>query len=456
MNNPAKPTDLSQNLHVQLKPFQSEFVYSEAKFPGFVSAWGTGKTMSAILRGMLLSENVPNNVGAIIRRNYTDLESSTMIDFERYTGTKISSKGDVKHSNGSIIMFMPGDDLDKLKNINLGWFYIEQAEEFENADAFDYLRGRLRLKHVPFLTGFIIANANGHNWIYKRWIQNQALPPEQKDPEYHAVEATTYDNAENLPESYIQDCEKMKKDSPAHFRRFVMNSHDESDTVDSLVSSVQYDACKDLVFHRSYERRAVSVDVARYGDDDTIIFKWINEAITDVQVFKKQDTMVTAGHVLKAIADHKASICGIDGVGVGAGVVDRVSEMVKTLEIDCSVMDIIGGSASSDPKKWADLNAEMADYAKKKIEDREVVVPDNEILKEDLTFRKYRIMSDKRFTLEKKDDFKKRLKRSPNYGDAFMYGLWILQFARDEIMHKENKLDHYKAKEGAETSSMSA
>ena len=98
----------------------------------------------------------------------------------------------------------------------------------------------------------------------------------------------------------------------------------------------------------------------------------------------------------------------------------------------------------------------MADYAKRKIEAREVVLPDNEILKEDLTFRKYRIMSDKRFLLEKKDDFKKRMKRSPNYGDAFMYGLWILQFARDEVMTQESKKDHYRQDEKSDTSYMAA
>lgn len=410
--------------------------------------------MCAILRSMLLSENIPSNLGAVIRKEYTDLENSTIKDFERYSGIKVSSKGEVRFANGSEIMFMPGKDLDKLKNINLGWFYIEQAEEFDNADQFDFLRGRLRRSQIPFLTGFIVANANGHNWIHKRWVQNKSLPT--PDPDYFCIEASTLDNQDNLPPSYIEDCEKMKDDSPAHYRRYVLNSHDEADTVDSLISSVAYDACKGLQFHRAYERRAISVDVARYGDDETIIKFWVNEEIVKILVFKQQDTMVTAGHVFKAIGDHKASVVGIDVVGLGAGVADRVSELIHTFEVDCSVMEINGGGQPSDTKKWLNLNAEMADYAKRKIEAREVSLPDNEILKEDLTFRKYRILSDRRFMLEKKDDFKKRMKRSPNYGDAFMYGLWILQFARDEIMTKESEKDHYRQDEKNDTSYMAA
>lgn len=440
-----------QNLRIELKKFQSDFVYSTAKFPAFVAAWGTGKTLCAILRGILCSENVPSNLGAIVRKNYTDLENSTMKDFERYTGVRISSKGEVRFANGSEIMFLPGDDLDKLKNINLGWFYIEQAEEFETADQFDFLRGRLRRAGVPFPTGFVIANANGHNWIYKRWIQNQAKPEDARDKDYFAVGATTYDNKENLPESYITDCEKLKIEAPGHYRRFILNSHDESDVIDSLISSVAYDLCKDITLLRPYERRFVSADFARYGDDNTIIMAWVNEKIEKIWVFKHQDLMATSGHIVKIIGEHKASLFAGDVVGLGSGPIDRIREVLQSLDYNCQIVEINGGSQSSDPQKWVNLRSEIAQYTKDKIESREVSVPDNEFLKEDLTFMKYRIMSDRRFFLEKKEEFKKRMKRSPDHGDCFMIGLWASQFARDEIIEKERSVDHYRDKRSQES-----
>ena len=165
---------------------------------------------------MILSQEVPNNLGLIVRKEFTDLRDSTIKDFETYTGIKVGSDKDVKLPNGSVIMFRHGAELDVLKNINLGWFFIEQAEEFQTEDQFEFLRGRLRRSNVPFHTGFIIGNVNGHNWIWKLWKNNL-------QPEFELIESNTFENADNLPKDFIADLNRLKLESPSHYQRFVMN-----------------------------------------------------------------------------------------------------------------------------------------------------------------------------------------------------------------------------------------
>ena len=199
-----------------LKPFQSEFIYSDARFPALIAGWGSGKTMCGIMRGIILSEKIKNNSGLIVRREFTDLRDSTIKDFQDYTGIKVPDSKNVSFPNGSKIMFRHGKELDVLKNINVSWFMMEQAEEFDSDEQFQYLRGRIRKGNAPFRTGFVIGNVNGHNWIWKLWKSN----PQQ---EFMLREATSFDNADNLPEDTIADRKRMEKEAPTYFRRFIMN-----------------------------------------------------------------------------------------------------------------------------------------------------------------------------------------------------------------------------------------
>ena len=99
-----------------MKSFQDEYVFSQARFPAFVAAIATGKTMCAILRMMRLMEESPNNLGIIVRKEFTDLSDSTVKDFYRYTGLTLSSHKEVKLQNGSVILFRHGSEIETLKN----------------------------------------------------------------------------------------------------------------------------------------------------------------------------------------------------------------------------------------------------------------------------------------------------------------------------------------------------
>ena len=175
--------------------FQKGFINSTKRFPCFKAGWGTGKTTCGIVKGIMLSDAYENNLGIVVRKKFTDLRDSTIKDFERYTGLHVPmSTKEIMIGRGSKIMFRHADELSALQNVNLGWALIEQGEEFETADTFMMLRGRLRRdlklaehwidkqsEKYPELVEYmkthdlrqimIIANAAGHNWIWNKWTK---------------------------------------------------------------------------------------------------------------------------------------------------------------------------------------------------------------------------------------------------------------------------------------------
>lgn len=208
---------------IKLKPFQDRFIYSIARFPCFLAGWGTGKSMSIIIRGVEASKTYPNNVGLIVRKEYTDLRDSTIKDFKKLTGLTPDSHKEVHFENGSVIMFRHARELDILQNVNLGWAGIEQAEEFDTDEQFQMLRGRLRLEGVPHWLG-VIANQRGHNWVWRLWVDPEF---ERDQEEYEVVQADTFENEDNLPADFIKDLRRMEKDAPRKYRRFVLNLDEE-------------------------------------------------------------------------------------------------------------------------------------------------------------------------------------------------------------------------------------
>ena len=140
----------TKTINIEAEPFQWDFLSSYLRFPSMIAGWGTGKTMLALYKGIALSQAYDNNLGVIVRSKFTDLRDSTMKDYTRYTGKTVpQGTKESGFSNGSKIIFRHAKDLSGLQNVNIGWFYIEQAEEFPTEKQFNLLRGRLRRVLTP-------------------------------------------------------------------------------------------------------------------------------------------------------------------------------------------------------------------------------------------------------------------------------------------------------------------
>lgn len=318
----------AKTLNLEYEVFQGDFYTSLNRFPAFIAGWGTGKTMWALLKGDLLNRLYRNNLGLVVRNKFTDLRDSTMKDFTRYTGKHIpQGTKEAHYSNGSVTLFRHAKELSGLQNVNIGWAYIEQGDEFPTDTQFQLLRGRLRrelevderywsllvqgfngtaipdylqgLHDSPLRQIMTICNANGHNWAWKMFIKS---PKEG----YSCVQATSFDNKRNLPADFIADLRRMESDSPAKFAQFVMNSHDEVDLdacyYANTLSELRKGGQIGIVPHSPEVRVHLAADV---GLDCTAI--WFFQLIGRRKLFIDyyENTNKFADHYARVLDDRK-------------------------------------------------------------------------------------------------------------------------------------------------------
>jgi hypothetical protein len=156
----------------------------------------------------------------------------------------------------------------------------------------------------------------------------------------------------------------------------------------------------------------MGVDVARFGDDRTVFaFRRGRDARTiPWRVFRGLDTMRVVGEVMAALNTVRPHAIAVDGVGIGAGVIDRLREQ------GVLVHDVQSGSAASEPSRYRNRRAEL--YVMMRDWLRSGAIPDSQDLADELTMIEIAYDSSGRLGLESKADLKRRGLPSPDEADA--------------------------------------
>lgn len=152
------------------------------------------------------------------------------------------------------------------------------------------------------------------------------------------------------------------------------------------------------------------VDVARFGDDAAVIFMRKGIVAFEPLVFHDIDNMVFADRIAHEIRRHDPAAVFIDQ-GQGTGVIDRLRQL------GFNATEIPFGSRAKDSDTYANRRIEMWDSMRQWIKEGGIL-PKNETLKADLSAPTYAFNSRGAMQLEKKEDIKERLQRSPDLADA--------------------------------------
>jgi hypothetical protein len=158
----------------------------------------------------------------------------------------------------------------------------------------------------------------------------------------------------------------------------------------------------------------IGVDPARFGDDRTSIIFRQGRVAFNLKSYVKKDTMEVAGIVHQIIKEHSPARIFVDVGGLGAGVVDRLLELVGS----GIVMAINAGASPLDANKYKNKRAEMWGEMRAWLAEPPVQIPDSNSLHSDLCGVKYKFDSNSRLVMESKEDMKKRGIRSSDEADA--------------------------------------
>jgi phage terminase large subunit len=166
------------------------------------------------------------------------------------------------------------------------------------------------------------------------------------------------------------------------------------------------------------------VDVARFGDDKSVLTIRDNRIVYPQHVWGKLDTMQTAGKVKDIVLDwNKANPkrpieqIAVDVIGIGAGVVDRLKEFDELKGIQ-----IVGVNSSLrlDDGRNYNLRARMARDGKEWLDPKNgpVSLTNDQELQVDLTALHYSYRGGE-LLIESKEDAKKRGIKSPDRADSY-------------------------------------
>lgn len=167
----------------------------------------------------------------------------------------------------------------------------------------------------------------------------------------------------------------------------------------------------------------IGVDVARFGDDETVIWPVRDLKAGTPTVIKKFDLVQVAGKVMEVVAaerrnDERVRV-QVDVIGVGAGVADILrNRRDKGIE----VIDVNAGGQSTD-----DTYARVRDEMWFQLRDwlKEGGIPDDGMLHQELLTPTYSFLPTQRIKVESKDEIKKRLNgRSTDRADALALAVY--------------------------------
>jgi hypothetical protein len=165
---------------------------------------------------------------------------------------------------------------------------------------------------------------------------------------------------------------------------------------------------------------SIGVDVARSGSDKTCLALKHGDAISELRLYARGDTMQTAGRVAGVLRAHPNATASVDIIGIGAGVFDSLREQgLKPFAFNASAK--ADGKDRSGELGFLNLRAEAWWRLREALDPAfgaTLALPPDDQLIADLVTPHYTETSRGLIQIESKEDIRKRLGRSTDSADA--------------------------------------
>ena len=178
----------------------------------------------------------------------------------------------------------------------------------------------------------------------------------------------------------------------------------------------------------SESRPVFGVDVARFGDDATVVVSNMQGVLTVVGAWDKTDTYESAMRIHNLAVQAGASQVRVDATGIGVGVVDQLKRVCSNWY---AVIEMVGSAASPDNTRWFNSRAYLYDSLREGMARGYIGLPpfehkgtNEQRLYEELEGIRYRFIAGSgAMLIESKDDMRKRGVKSPDFADAATYAI---------------------------------
>ncbi len=204
----------------------------------------------------------------------------------------------------------------------------------------------------------------------------------------------------------------------------------------SIISAVDYDAAMNrwepMTWEWSRHRLEVAVDVARFGDDSSVIIGRRGRHVLPPQSHHNVDGPTLGMRIANYIQANRTPVDGtdasmkprvrIENVGVGTSCYDYLSHNFGRL---FDVVSFDPSSSANESSKYVNARAEAWFNARRVLATGPWQLPAHARMRTEALSVHYKYDEKNRYQVEKKDDIKKRLNgQSPDFADALVILLW--------------------------------
>lgn len=252
---------------------------------------------------------------------------------------------------------------------------------------------------------------------------------------------TLHWNSEDCPLPGMRDQvkrmeEKYGRDSD-YYQVFVLGNPPSGDPEVLIPLQWIINATRNGIEFAASDPLLIGADPGRGRDPAVMLSRRGNVVLSPILEDRSKDTMALTGWLSRAIIDEKPFYVGVDVIGLGAGVYDRLRELGYTCVHPVNVAEL----PAREDRYWR-LRDELWYKVRGKFESCTISIPDDPILIGELNgIRSKPPTSDGLLRVESKDDMRSRGLPSPNRADALCiteHAQWT-NAARGRILEEEDE-----------------
>lgn len=309
-----------------------------------------------------------------------------------------------KNETGARIYIIGADKPDALRGMYLDGVILDEYAQIKPG-----LYSEIITPAVADRDGFVwfVGTPKGQNHFYEQYLQAQ------KDERFYVCCYRADETGVFTPEKL----EEMKRDmTDIEFRQemlcdFTASASNIVMPIDLVSAAAQRELRETDVYGMPI---ILSLDVARFGDDDSVLTRRQGLWTAPQQRWHGLNTMELAARMAAEIRKYNPALVIIDGGAMGPGVIDRLRQLGFT-----NIVEVNFGQAAMNPERYANARAEMYFLAKEYLE-AGGTIPDDSDLKTELTVTEYSFTAAGKIILQPKAKIKELTGRSPDGADSFV------------------------------------
>lgn len=241
-------------------------------------------------------------------------------------------------------------------------------------------------------------------------LYHRAVSAQAKGDEDWCAMSRPVTSTDVLP---AEDVERLRKELSVNAFRQEMLCDFAASSDDVLIPLPLVEAAQERTYRDDDYRNAplvFGVDVARFGDDASVLFPRRGLVALPPLVFRQLDNMALADRIAGEMCRQRPAAVFVDAGG-GAGVIDRLRQLGH------AVNEVPFGGRAARDDRFVNRRMEMWQNVKEWLESGGALPPD-EALKAELSAPTYSFDARGLLKLEAKEHIKERLTRSPDRADA--------------------------------------